>query len=415
MDTPEPESPPPFLAQIPAASLRDAIEACSLALKEPDRRSCDTLTLSFESNKISIRGQTNAFGLERRITAAVTSPRPDLVVNADNFARAVKACELGVDLTADEDGQICLKDPTGFSVVIPPFEPGGDKLPAWPKRTVTRADGLRLGAAPCEVNLGRLLKRVATHASTDPSRMSIHGIAFEHTGDGRGNLVATDGHRLAILDLDFEFPATPITILSPLVAALVEDDKTTGIAITDTHVFFDTDSSTAWSKIIKVTFPPWRSVLPYYFEYKGANDKQRSSAAEEIPSLTVDRSELACVTKQFAAISVKGNHVTLKSHDDVLKLKGQVMPEEQLEGSCEIDTEGTTGSKTDGLSNRPSRNAQVMLNPEFLADAVELLAQASISSQDQRIRLQWAGPLDPITISDRPCRNVVIVMPVRSE
>ena len=381
MTTPQPS----FHAKIAAHWFNDAIDNALLALKEPDRSPQATLTLSFASDTIAIRGQTPHFGVEHRVPAEVTAPRPDIVVSSDNFPRAVCAYHGIIEFTADDDW-IHLKDGTGFSIRIPPIQLSDDKLPTWPERTQIQ----HAGTAPRVVNFGRLLKRIATHASMDPSRPNIHGIAFEHSGDAHGNLVATDGHRMAILDLDFDFPSTALTVLHPSVADLVEDDKTIGITVTKSHVFFETDNATAWAKISEAMFVPWRSVMPPYFLNKRADGKSNTS-------LTVDRSALRTATKQFDAISAKGNHVRLQAHDHVLKLQsiGTTIGD-QLEGYCEVKTQGTTVT-----------GKAVTVSPLYLRKAVDLI-------EDHQIRVQWEGPVDPVTISDQACRNFVIVMPVRS-
>ncbi|MEI6350989.1 MAG: DNA polymerase III subunit beta [Verrucomicrobiota bacterium] len=111
------------------------------------------------------------------------------------------------------------------------------------------------------------LKKTAYAISTDESRYVLNGILCSFK-DNKLTLVATDGRRLALVDIELEFPRShEIEIIVPTKAVaelqrLLADDGELKLSIGENQVAFEINGTLLVSKLIEGNYPNYRQVIP---------------------------------------------------------------------------------------------------------------------------------------------------------
>jgi DNA polymerase III subunit beta len=111
------------------------------------------------------------------------------------------------------------------------------------------------------------LKKTSYAISTDETRYVLNGILFSFR-EGNLTMVATDGRRLALVDLEVEFPRSqeveiivPTKCISELVR-LVATDGEVKMSIAENQVAFEMGGTLLVSKLIEGNYPNYRQVIP---------------------------------------------------------------------------------------------------------------------------------------------------------
>jgi len=111
------------------------------------------------------------------------------------------------------------------------------------------------------------LRKTAYAISTDETRYVLNGI-FASFKDNKLTLVATDGHRLALSELEVEIPKSDeIDVIIPTKAVnelqrLLSGEGDVRISIGENHVLFSVGSSLLVSKLVEGNYPNYRQVIP---------------------------------------------------------------------------------------------------------------------------------------------------------
>jgi DNA polymerase-3 subunit beta len=111
------------------------------------------------------------------------------------------------------------------------------------------------------------LKKTSYAISTDETRYVLNGILFSFR-DNKLTLVATDGRRLALVDLEFEFPPDQaIDIIVPTKAVaelqrLVHDEGEVKVSVGENQIAFELNRTLLVSKLIEGNYPNYRQVIP---------------------------------------------------------------------------------------------------------------------------------------------------------
>jgi len=186
------------------------------------------------------------------------------------------------------------------------------------------------------------LKKTSYAISTDETRYVLNGTLFSFK-DNKLTLVATDGRRLALVDLELEFPRSQeIDIIVPTKAVmelqrLVKDEGDVKVSIGENQIAFEINQTLLVSKLIEGNYPNYRQVIP-------------SEAKERV---TLERETLLNAVRRVALLaSEKSNSVKLSFS------KGN------------IDIVATTpdvGEARESLSVMyKGREFSIAFNPEFL-------------------------------------------------
>ena len=111
------------------------------------------------------------------------------------------------------------------------------------------------------------LKKTAYAISTDETRYVLNGILFSFK-DNKLTMVATDGRRLALVDVEMEFPRSQeVDIIVPTkcvteLARLIGDEGDLKMSVGDNQVAFEVNGTLLVSKLIEGNYPNYRQVIP---------------------------------------------------------------------------------------------------------------------------------------------------------
>src|SRR6187551_254384 len=111
------------------------------------------------------------------------------------------------------------------------------------------------------------LKKTSYAISTDETRYVLNGILFSFK-ENKLTMVATDGRRLALVDLEMEFPRSqeadiivPTKCVTEL-ARLLGDEGEVKMSVSENQVAFDLNKTLLVSKLIEGNYPNYRQVIP---------------------------------------------------------------------------------------------------------------------------------------------------------
>jgi DNA polymerase-3 subunit beta len=155
--------------------------------------------------------------------------------------------------------------------------------------------------------LGDALKRTSYAISTDETRYVLNGILFSFK-DNKLTMVATDGRRLALVDLEVEFARSQETeIIVPTkcvteLARLVGQDGDLKMSVGENQVAFEVNGTLLVSKLIEGNYPNYRQVIP-------GEAKERIALERELFLNAVHRVALLASDKSNSVklIFTKGN------------------------------------------------------------------------------------------------------------
>ena len=111
------------------------------------------------------------------------------------------------------------------------------------------------------------LRKTSYAISTDETRYVLNGVLFSFK-ENKLTLVATDGRRLAMLDIELEFPRShEAEIIVPTKAVtelqrLLKDDGEVKISVGSGQIAFDLNNTLLVSKLIEGNYPNYKQVIP---------------------------------------------------------------------------------------------------------------------------------------------------------
>lgn len=111
------------------------------------------------------------------------------------------------------------------------------------------------------------LRKTSYAISTDETRYVLNGILFSFK-DSRLTMVATDGRRLGLVDLEVEFPQSDeVDVIVPTkcineLARLTGDAGEMKMYVSQNQVAFDVGTTRLVSKLVEGNYPNYRQVIP---------------------------------------------------------------------------------------------------------------------------------------------------------
>src|ERR1700751_4585109 len=149
------------------------------------------------------------------------------------------------------------------------------------------------------------LRKTSYAISTDETRYVLNGVLFSFK-ENKLTLVATDGRRLAMVDIELEFPRShEADIIVPTKAVtelqrLLADDCEVKVSIGNSQIAFDLNKTLLVSKLIEGNYPNYRQVIP-------SEAKERIRLERETFLTAVRRVSLLAGEKSVKLIFTKGN------------------------------------------------------------------------------------------------------------
>ena len=198
------------------------------------------------------------------------------------------------------------------------------------------------------------LKKTAYAISNDDTRYVLNGILCSFK-DNKLTLVATDGRRLALVDIELEFPESHETdVIIPTKAVvelsrLLSDNGEIKVSIGENQIAFEVGGTLLVSKLIEGHYPNYRQVIP-------AEVKER---------VTLEREQfLSAVHRVSLLASEKSNSVKLVFTKNNLEIAANTPDIGEAKENLPIQYNG--------------RDFAIAFNPEFLMAPLKNLSEDEI-------------------------------------
>lgn len=127
-------------------------------------------------------------------------------------------------------------------------------------------------AAPVELSAGTLkamIQKTLFAVSTDETKYNLSGIFFEGAGDKKMRMVATDGHRLSLIECELAQPfklakgvLLPRKGILELQKLIQEEDETVPFYFEGRNVIVQKGEVTLFIRLIEGEFPDYRQAIP---------------------------------------------------------------------------------------------------------------------------------------------------------
>jgi DNA polymerase-3 subunit beta len=255
-----------------------------------------------------------------------------------------------------------------------------DEFPTFPAVRFTGGWRVRSGA------LQQLIQHVAFAASTEESRPILNGVLWELRED-RMRMVATNGHRLAKMDLPIEGGSAPAgdLIIPPKaleqIRRLFPAEEELEIARGDNHLGFRSPFTSVFTRLVEGPYPNYEQVIP--------KDNDRYCIA--------DRGALTSALKRMSVVASDQTH-RIKLSFNAGMLKFSVTTPDLGEAADELPV-NYTGDQLD-----------IGFNAAYLLEILRFIPT-------EQVRLTFKAPERAATIEpegwDDPANYLCLVMPLR--
>ena len=196
-----------------------------------------------------------------------------------------------------------------------------DDFPAFPSVDFKSAWRLRSG------ELQQLISHTAFAVSTEESRPILNGVLWEVREDAL-RMVATNGHRLAKMELAYEGGGKAEFIIPPKaleqVRKLFPTDEEVEVGRGENHIAFRSPFVSVYTRLIEGPYPPYESVIP--------RDNDRVAI--------IEKAELISALKRMSVVASDQTHRVKLSFNTAL-LKFSVQTPDLGEGQDEIPVKYT--------------------------------------------------------------------------
>ena len=233
-----------------------------------------------------------------------------------------------------------------------------DEFPALPKIVTEKVFTLK------QKDLRDALRKTSYAISTDETRYVLNGILFAFK-ENKLTLVATDGRRLALADIEAEFPRS--NEVEPVVPAkcvaelqrLLGDEGEVKLSVGENQISFEASGRLLVSKLIEGNYPNYRQVIPQ----------------ESRERITIERELLLNAVRRVGLLSSeKSNSVKLNFTKNNLEITANTPDIGEARESLPISFK--------------SKEFSVAFNPGFLQDPLRNLT-------DEEVHLEVSDEMSP--------------------
>jgi len=173
-----------------------------------------------------------------------------------SIVRELSAPEVQIEIDSKNVASIRC-GPSFFKILGLP----GEEFPPLPKFQNAKTFTMR------QKDIREGLRQTSYAISTDETRYVLNGILFSFK-DNKLTLVATDGRRLALMDIELEFPRSQeVEIIVPTKAIselqrLLKDDGELKLSVSENQISFELNGVLLVSKLVEGNYPNYRQVIP---------------------------------------------------------------------------------------------------------------------------------------------------------
>jgi DNA polymerase-3 subunit beta len=237
--------------------------------------------------------------------------------------------------------------------------------------------------APAEL-VHKLVAHVAFAASTEESRPILNGVLWELRPD-RMRMVATNGHRLAKMDVPASGGSTADLIVPPKaleqVRKLFAPEAEVEIAKSENHIGFRAGGTLVYSRLIEGPYPNYEQVIPR------ENDK----------SATVDKAALTAALRRMSVVASDQTHrIRMALSGGAAKFSVQTPDLGEAQDELALTYEGEP--------------LEIGFNAQYLLEIMKYMPT-------DEVRLTFKAPERAATVEpvgwDDPASYLCLVMPLR--
>jgi DNA polymerase-3 subunit beta len=237
--------------------------------------------------------------------------------------------------------------------------------------------------APAEL-VHKLVAHVAFAASTEESRPILNGVLWELRPD-RMRMVATNGHRLAKMDVPASGGSTADLIVPPKaleqVRKLFAPEAEVEIAKSENHIGFRAGGTLVYSRLIEGPYPNYEQVIPR------ENDK----------SATVDKVALTAALRRMSVVASDQTHrIRMALSGGAAKFSVQTPDLGEAQDELALTYEGEP--------------LEIGFNAQYLLEVMKYMPT-------DEVRLTFKAPERAATVEpvgwDDPSSYLCLVMPLR--
>jgi DNA polymerase-3 subunit beta len=237
--------------------------------------------------------------------------------------------------------------------------------------------------APAEL-VHKLVAHVAFAASTEESRPILNGVLWELRPD-RMRMVATNGHRLAKMDVPASGGSTADLIVPPKaleqVRKLFAPEAEVEIAKSENHIGFRAGGTLVYSRLIEGPYPNYEQVIPR------ENDK----------SATVDKAALTAALRRMSVVASDQTHrIRMALSGGAAKFSVQTPDLGEAQDELALTYEGEP--------------LEIGFNAQYLLEVMKYMPT-------DEVRLTFKAPERAATVEpvgwDDPSSYLCLVMPLR--
>ena len=240
-----------------------------------------------------------------------------------------------------------------------------------------------------------IIKKVVMAASGDESRPVLQGVALSvKSGQGEMEAVATDGYRLAYLELTTKVKEE-LSLLVParfwleIVSIVEKMTGRAGVVIREGQIGMNFDGVEVWSRLLSGNFPDYKKVMPVEFESEIEVEREDLLAAVRLAGV---------FAKETAGIVKINAKPTLKSKkEEVIEVSANAM--EVGENITKVEIRNIKKAKNEEL--------EIAVNYRYLLDGL-------LGIEQEKVRLKFNGALKPVVLEGAEKNQYrYLVMPVR--
>jgi len=189
------------------------------------------------------------------------------------------------------------------------------------------------------------LRKTSYAISTDETRYVLNGILFSFK-ENKLTLVATDGRRLALVDLELEFPRSQeVEIIVPTKAVtelgrLLGDEGDVRLSVEENQVSFQIGDTLLASKLIEGNYPNYRQVIPGDAKERVTLERVSLLSSEKSNSVKLvfskNNIEIAANTpdvgeaRESLAVAYKGREFSIAFNPEFLQAPLRVLTNEEV-------------------------------------------------------------------------------------